>query len=119
MTERWGVKVTNVEIREIIPPKDVLNQRMVEEIRSSNAVALHVRWFDAPGTTATHNVSAGYYQRAITLMERQVESPSGDRVSSKLVVGFNHPIDAEIIGNTVYVLEYGGKQSIWAVTLPR
>ena len=39
--------------------------------------------------------------------------------AAKLVVGFNHPIDAEIIGNTVYVLEYGGKQSIWAVTLPR
>lgn len=39
--------------------------------------------------------------------------------ATKIVVGFNKPIDAEIIGNTVYVLDYGGAQSIWAVSLPR
>lgn len=59
----------------IIPPTDALNQRMAAEIRGSNAVALHVRWFDAPGSTATHNVSAHYYRRAIALMDRQIESP--------------------------------------------
>lgn len=57
----------------IIPPTDALNQRMAEEIRNSRAVALHVRWFDAPGSTATHNVSADYYQRAIALMEEKIE----------------------------------------------
>lgn len=34
ITERWGVKVTNVEIREIIPPKDVqeaMNRQMTAE----------------------------------------------------------------------------------------
>src|SRR5512137_781457 len=34
VTERWGVKVTNVEIREIIPPKDVqdaMNRQMSAE----------------------------------------------------------------------------------------
>src|SRR3990172_5660173 len=34
VTERWGVKVTNVEIREIIPPKDVqeaMNKQMTAE----------------------------------------------------------------------------------------
>ncbi|MBI3739533.1 MAG: SPFH/Band 7/PHB domain protein, partial [Chloroflexi bacterium] len=34
VTERWGVKVTNVEIREIIPPKDVqeaMNRQMTAE----------------------------------------------------------------------------------------
>jgi len=34
VTERWGVKVTNVEIREIIPPKDVqdaMNKQMSAE----------------------------------------------------------------------------------------
>ena len=59
----------------IIPPSDVSNQCMAEEIRNSNAVALHVRWFDAPGGTETHNISAEYYQRAIALMERKIESP--------------------------------------------
>jgi regulator of protease activity HflC (stomatin/prohibitin superfamily) len=40
VTERWGVKVTNVEIREIIPPKDVqdaMNKQMsAERIRRAN-----------------------------------------------------------------------------------
>jgi len=28
------------------------------------------------------------------------------------------PIDAEIIGNRIYVIEYGGNQGIWEVTFP-
>ena len=59
----------------IIPPTDAANQRMAEEIRRSDAVALHVRWFKAADSTATSNVSADYYQRAIALMERKVKSP--------------------------------------------
>jgi hypothetical protein len=59
----------------IIPPTDELNQRMSMEIRSSNAVALHVRFHDAPGTNQIHNVSDDYYKRAIALMERKIESP--------------------------------------------
>ena len=34
VTERWGVKVTNVEIREIIPPREVqdaMNRQMSAE----------------------------------------------------------------------------------------
>ena len=38
-------------------------------------VALHARWFDAPGSTETHNLSADYYRREIALMDRQIESP--------------------------------------------
>jgi hypothetical protein len=38
-------------------------------------VALHVRWFDAPGNTAMHNVSDDYYQRAIALIEKKIKSP--------------------------------------------
>ncbi len=59
----------------IIPPTDVLNQSMAEEIRNSNAVALHVRWFDAPGSAAINNISSGYYQRAIALMQEKIDSP--------------------------------------------
>jgi len=39
--------------------------------------------------------------------------------ATKIVEGFRRPIDAEIIGNRIYVLEYAGNQSIWVVTLPR
>lgn len=60
---------------QIISPTDAQNQRTAEEIRGSDAVALHVRWFDAPGNMASHNVSANYYQRAVALMEEKIESP--------------------------------------------
>lgn len=59
----------------IIPPIDILNQRMAEVIRNSNAVALHVRWFDLPGAAATNNISASYYQRAIAHLEARLDSP--------------------------------------------
>ncbi|MDZ8110375.1 MAG: PQQ-dependent sugar dehydrogenase [Nostoc sp. DedQUE12a] len=36
----------------------------------------------------------------------------------RIVKGFSNPIDAEIIGNKIYVLEYGGVQGVWEVTIP-
>jgi hypothetical protein len=36
----------------------------------------------------------------------------------RIVQGFANPIDAEIIGNKIYVLEYGDTQGLWEVTLP-
>jgi Glucose / Sorbosone dehydrogenase len=36
----------------------------------------------------------------------------------RIVEKFNHPIDAEIIGNNIYVLGYGGTQGIWQITMP-
>src|ERR1035437_928523 len=59
----------------IIPPTDVLNQRMAENICNSNAVALHVRWFDQPASTAANNVSEDYYHRAIALLEQKIKTP--------------------------------------------
>jgi hypothetical protein len=38
--------------------------------------------------------------------------------STRIVSGFDHPIDAEIAGNRLYVLEYGGNGAVWEVTLP-
>lgn len=38
--------------------------------------------------------------------------------ATRIVEGFDHPIDAEIIGNNIYVLEYGGNQGIWQITMP-
>lgn len=69
------VEQTIREDLRIIPPTDMLNQRMAKEIRNKKAVALHVRWFSAPGSTVTHNVSADYYNRAIAMMEEKLEQP--------------------------------------------
>ena len=54
------------------PPTDPQNRDMAEHIQQSNAVAVHVRWFNAPGSDNTHNTSLDYYQHAITLMDEQV-----------------------------------------------
>jgi hypothetical protein len=59
----------------IIPSENAANLRMAGEIQGSLAVAVHLRWFDAPGSTDAHNVSTDYYQRAIALMEKRLPSP--------------------------------------------
>ena len=69
------VEQTIREDLRIIPPADPLNKRMAEEIRNSNAVALHVRWFGVPDSEGANNVLGDYYQRAIAFMESKVEAP--------------------------------------------
>jgi glucose/arabinose dehydrogenase len=38
--------------------------------------------------------------------------------TTRIVAGFSNPIDAEIIGNKIYVIEFGENQSIWEITMP-
>jgi hypothetical protein len=38
--------------------------------------------------------------------------------ATRLIGGFANPIDAEVIRNRIYVLEYGGSQGIWEITFP-
>jgi len=72
VTERWGVKVTNVEIREIIPPRDVqdaMNRQMSAE-RIRRAVVT-----ESTGTReAAINVAEGEKQSAILRAEGQKQS---------------------------------------------
>lgn len=39
--------------------------------------------------------------------------------ATRLVSGFANPIDAEIIGHRIYVLELGGSQGLWELLSPR
>jgi regulator of protease activity HflC (stomatin/prohibitin superfamily) len=72
VTERWGVKVTNVEIREIIPPRDVqdaMNRQMSAE-RIRRAVVT-----ESTGTRESAiNVAEGEKQSAILKAEGQKQS---------------------------------------------
>ena len=72
VTERWGVKVTNVEIREIIPPKEVqdaMNKQMSAE-RIRRAVVT-----ESTGTReAAINVAEGEKQSAILKAEGSKEA---------------------------------------------
>ena len=38
--------------------------------------------------------------------------------TTRIVGGFSNPIDASIIANRIYVIEYGGSQGIWEITFP-
>jgi hypothetical protein len=49
----------------IEPPTDPVNCEMEDRIASTNAVALHVRWFDAPGSREVLNAPERYYRDAI------------------------------------------------------
>jgi regulator of protease activity HflC (stomatin/prohibitin superfamily) len=81
VTERWGVKVTNVEIREIIPPKDVqdaMNKQMSAE-RIRRAVVT-----ESMGTReAAINVAEGNKQAAILQAEGQKQSAILDAEGQK------------------------------------
>ena len=72
VTERWGVKVTNVEIREIIPPREVqeaMNRQMSAE-RVRRAVVT-----ESSGTReAAINVAEGEKQAAILKAEGQKQA---------------------------------------------
>ena len=72
VTERWGVKVTNVEIREIIPPRDVqdaMNRQLSAE-RNRRAVVT-----ESTGTReAAVNVADGEKQAAILRAEGAKQS---------------------------------------------
>lgn len=72
VTERWGVKVTNVEIREIIPPREVqesMNRQLTAE-RTRRAIVT-----ESTGTReAAINVAEGDRQSAILKAEGQKQS---------------------------------------------
>ena len=38
---------------------------------------------------------------------------------TRIVGGFSNPIDAEIIGNRLYVIEWSGGRGLWEITLPQ
>ena len=97
VTERWGVKVTNVEIREIIPPRDVqdaMNRQMSAE-RIRRAVVT-----ESTGTReAAVNVAEGEKQAAILRAEGQkqgaiLEAEGQQQAQALKAEGFAKAIDA-------------------------
>lgn len=97
VTERWGVKVTNVEIREIIPPREVqeaMNRQMSAE-RIRRAVVT-----ESTGTReAAVNVAEGEKQSNILRAEGQKQSAilqaEGERQAQLLrAEGFAQALEA-------------------------
>jgi regulator of protease activity HflC (stomatin/prohibitin superfamily) len=114
VTERWGVKVTNVEIREIIPPKDVqdaMNKQMSAE-RIRRAVVT-----ESMGTReAAINVAEGNKQAAILQAEGQKQAAileaEGQKLAQSLrAEGFAMALDkifasAQLIDQKTMTLQY-------------
>jgi regulator of protease activity HflC (stomatin/prohibitin superfamily) len=114
VTERWGVKVTNVEIREIIPPREVqdaMNRQMSAE-RIRRAVVT-----ESTGTReAAINVADGEKQAAILRAEGQKQSAildaEGARQSQLLrAEGFSNALEkiyavAQTIDSKTMTLQY-------------
>jgi regulator of protease activity HflC (stomatin/prohibitin superfamily) len=72
VTERWGVKVTNVEIREILPPRDVqdaMNRQLTAE-RTRRAVVTE----STGKREATVNIAEGERQAAILKAEGEKQA---------------------------------------------
>jgi regulator of protease activity HflC (stomatin/prohibitin superfamily) len=114
VTERWGVKVTNVEIREIIPPREVqeaMNRQMSAE-RIRRAVVT-----ESTGTReAAVNVAEGEKQAAILRAEGEKQSAilraEGEKSAQLLrAEGFSAALDkifeiAQTIDTNTMTLQY-------------
>jgi regulator of protease activity HflC (stomatin/prohibitin superfamily) len=114
VTERWGVKVTNVEIREIIPPREVqeaMNRQMTAE-RVRRAVVT-----ESTGTReAAINVAEGEKQAAILKAEGQKQAnilvAEGERQAQLLrAEGFSAALErifsiAQTIDQKTMTLQY-------------
>ena len=105
VTERWGVKVTNVEIREIIPPREVqeaMNRQLTAE-RTRRAVVT-----ESEGTRqAAINVAEGEKQSAILKAEGEKQAnilkAEGERQAQLLrAEGFSMALEKiNSVGNTL------------------
>lgn len=114
VTGRWGVKVTNVEIREIVPPREVqeaMNRQMSAE-RIRRAVVT-----ESNGTReAAINVADGERQSAVLRAEGEKQAnilrAEGDRQSQLLrAEGYSNALEriyavASTIDNKTITLQY-------------
>ena len=86
VTERWGVKVTNVEIREIIPPRDV--QQAMNKQMSAERVRRALVTESMGDQEAAINRAEGTKQAAILQAQGERESnilrAEGDRAAQAL-----------------------------------
>jgi regulator of protease activity HflC (stomatin/prohibitin superfamily) len=114
VTERWGVKVTNVEIREIVPPREILDamnrQMSAERLRRATVT-------ESTGTReAAINVAEGEKQSSILTAEGEKQAAillaEGEKLAQLLrAEGFSSALDkifevAQTIDQKTMTLQY-------------
>jgi hypothetical protein len=74
-----------------------------------------------PGDPNDNSVSGPFKDASQDLLDlnlTKLGETNYQMTATRLVGGFANPIDSEIIGNRIYVIEYGGDQGIWEITFP-
>ena len=74
-----------------------------------------------PGDPNGNSVAGPFFDASQDLVELEYTKLGNTNYQtrvSRLVDGFATPIDAEIIGNRIYALEYSGQQGIWEIRFP-
>jgi len=113
-TERWGIKVTNVEIREIDPPRDIqeaMNRQMSAE-RVRRAVVLEADGTKAAAITVAEGEKQSAILRAEGEREADIQRAEGDRQAAKLrAQGYSDALQhiqdvAKGIGTNTMTLQY-------------
>lgn len=70
----------------IKPPLDDENQKISATVKSSNSVAIHVRWFNPGNKDSSDHVASQYYQEAISRIIATVASPHFFVFSDQMVI---------------------------------
>ena len=73
-----------------------------------------------PGDPNGDSVNGPFYDPSQDLLHLDL-TKVGDAYQARvtrLVGGFSNPVDAEIIGHRLYVLEWGGQRGLWEIVLP-
>jgi glucose/arabinose dehydrogenase len=80
--------------------------------------AFVVSW--TPGQPAGSSSSGPFYDASEDLLHLQLTSLGTNYQvqATRIAAGFNEPVDTEIVGNKLYVLENGGSQGVWEITFP-
>jgi len=74
-----------------------------------------------PGDPTGNSVAGPFNDASQDLLDLQLTKLGQTNYQARvrrIVDGFSNPIDAEIIGNRIYVIEYGGSFGIWEVKIP-
>ena len=95
-TERWGIKVTNVEIREIEPPRDIqdsMNRQMTAE-RVRRAVVTEAEGTREAAVTVAEGDKAAAILQAEGQRQAEILSAEGDQQAAVLrAEGFSSALD--------------------------
>jgi len=76
-SEKYFYKIKKILQKEINPKYelDKKNQMILNEIKDTNSIGMHVRFFDNIFSTEYHNVSKNYYDNAINYIKKRIKNP--------------------------------------------